>query len=112
MNIFRRLWRLCRNLLRGKPRLIRASRVAEAPATLARAVLYIEGEGGSDWVAVMLCPCSCGEQISLNLLPETDPCWQIEVHADNAPSVRPSVWRTVGCRSHFFIRRGRVEWCG
>ncbi|MGO9953726.1 MAG: DUF6527 family protein, partial [Dissulfurispiraceae bacterium] len=23
----------------------------------------------------------------------------------------PSVWRKTGCRSHFFIIKGRVKWC-
>jgi len=27
------------------------------------------------------------------------------------PSLKPSIWLQGGCRSHFWVRRGRVEWC-
>ncbi|MDM9644782.1 DUF6527 family protein [Rhizobium sp. S163] len=27
------------------------------------------------------------------------------------PTLHPSVWRNSGCRSHFWVRRGRIAWC-
>lgn len=35
------------------------------------------------------------------------------VSAMNDPSItlQPSVWRKIGCRSHFFLRRGLIQWC-
>lgn len=112
MRFFRWLWERVRNLFRRRPRPIRTKRVAEAPAKLADAVLYLESEGDAAWAAVMICPCGCRELITLNLLPDAAPCWEIKVHPDGTPTIRPSVWRTVGCRSHFFVRQGQIDWCG
>jgi hypothetical protein len=72
--------------------------------------IYAVGEGGYLWHITMLCPCGCGARISLNALPDASPQWTLEV-VDGLPSIRPSVWRKVGCRSHFFVRRGRIIWC-
>ena len=74
------------------------------------ATLYLIGENGILWHAVLICPCGCGEMIHLNLLEDDEPCWRVELSSSGV-SVRPSVWRTTGCRSHFIIRNGRVIWC-
>ncbi|WP_366931770.1 DUF6527 family protein [Paraburkholderia xenovorans] len=31
--------------------------------------------------------------------------------ATPARTLAPSVDRTVGCKSHFFVRGGRIQWC-
>lgn len=31
--------------------------------------------------------------------------------ADGTVSIKPSGWRQKGCRSHFFLKRGQIEWC-
>jgi hypothetical protein len=38
------------------------------------------------------------------------PFWRLVRHADGTGSLSPSVWRQVGCRAHFWIRKGRVIW--
>jgi len=63
------------------------------------------------WAAAMLCPCGCGDKIHLNLLEDDSPCWSLRQERDGAVSLRPSVWRTKGCRSHFFIHNSRIDWC-
>ena len=84
-------------------------RVADEPDRLDRGVIYVIGVPQA-WAAVMSCPCGCGSAIHLNLLPGASPRWDIEDHGDRAVTVCPSIWRTSGCRSHFFIREGRVVW--
>jgi hypothetical protein len=74
-------------------------------------ILYIAGEGEYAWAASMLCPCGCGDQIQLNLLKDASPRWAVFREASGHPSLRPSVWRRKGCRSHFFLRSGRIVWC-
>lgn len=111
MRFIRWFWGHLRGLFRRKPRGLRAEFVAETPERLDPNVVYVEGEGGNAWVAVMVCPCGCKARISLNLLPESHPCWAVAVDSHGAPSIRPSVWRTVGCKSHFFVRGGRIDWC-
>jgi len=89
----------------------RAIFVDEFPDSLRPRAIYIAGETGHAWAASMVCPCGCGDMIQLNLLPQVRPCWQVETHEDGTVSIAPSVWRQQGCRSHFFVRRGRIDWC-
>ena len=50
-------------------------------------------------------------QPKANLLAQASPCWTVRHHRDDAVSLMPSVWRTNGCRSHFFVRNSRIDWC-
>lgn len=72
--------------------------------------LYLVGEGVHQWFACFLCPCSCGQLIQLNTLPCGRPRWSSTRHRNGTATLHPSVRRTVGCKSHFFLRRGFVEW--
>nr|WP_291162796.1 DUF6527 family protein [Hyphomicrobium sp.] len=60
----------------------------------------------------MRCPCGCGATIELMILPGANPRWSIQVDEVGRPTLQPSVWRQTGCRSHFWVRRGRIQWCG
>ncbi|MFD1874521.1 DUF6527 family protein [Hymenobacter bucti] len=74
--------------------------------------MYLLGKPGREWLVGFLCPCNCGQFIELSLLPTTKPRWKLAVHAnEDTVSLRPSVWRTVGCRSHFFLTNGLIKWC-
>lgn len=90
---------------------IRCERVEDIPEEPQSATLYVAGEEPHLWAAALLCPCGCGDVIHLNLLEQESPCWTIRRHPDGTVSVVPSVWRTKGCRSHFFIRNNRIDWC-
>jgi hypothetical protein len=81
------------------------------PSTLSRRTLYIVQEDGFVELAAMLCPCGCGRVLQMNLLPDERPCWSVDRHADGTSTLHPSVWRKTDCRSHFWLRRGRVVWC-
>jgi hypothetical protein len=91
---------------------LRLREVADAPDAPALRVMYVMGACGHKWHLIMRCPCGCGASIYLNLLPDDRPLWKLEIHEDGTFSLSPSVWRTTGCRSHFFVRRSRIEWCG
>jgi hypothetical protein len=97
--------------IKPKPQLFRSARVEDMPDSLKSLTVYLCGEGENLWAAAMICPCGCGDVIQLNLLKRASPCWSVVEHPDGTVSVMPSVWRKKGCRSHFFIRQGRVEWC-
>ena len=84
--------------------------VNDLPDVIAPEHLYLVGEEACPWLAAMLCPCGCGVTIQLSLLPEDKPKWRAIRHFSGSASLRPSVWRTRGCRSHFFLRRGRILW--
>jgi hypothetical protein len=84
--------------------------VDEIPDDPDRLVLY--GLGSSaPWAAAFLCPCGCRTLIQLSLLRDERPHWQLLLSPDGRPSLTPSVWRTEGCRSHFWLRRGDIVWC-
>lgn len=102
-------WQNFRRFVVGTTR-VSVVHVSEPPGLLAAATLYLVGEEQDLWMAVLRCPCGCGHPIHLNLLPGSEPYWQITKHDDGSVTLHPSVWRTKGCESHFFVRRGRVKW--
>lgn len=103
-------WRAVRHG-RGTAAPLMAAFVPELPDLLEAHLVYVAGEGEHLWFAAMLCPCGCGETLHMSLHREGRPNWRLTKHWDGTVSLLPSVWRRVGCRSHFFLRRGRVEWC-
>lgn len=114
-SLWRRISSLRLSLLarwwRQQPQRFRYTRVDEFPDSLKPSTLYVAGEDPHLWAAAMLCPCGCGDVIELNLLKKVRPRWSVEQHADGSVSLMPSVWRRKGCRSHFFVRHGRIDWC-
>ncbi len=85
--------------------------VCELPEPLTSKTIYLVGERGHLWHAVMVCPCGCRATLYLNLLADDTPRWKVTRGSDGAISLSPSVWRQIGCCSHFFVKRGVVEWC-
>ena len=81
------------------------------PKVLKRRTLYIVQEDGFQEQAAMICPCGCRSVLHMNLLPDERPCWQVTPHRDGTASLHPSVWRQKDCRSHFWFKNGRVQWC-
>ena len=68
-----------------------------------------QAAGEKAYYAMFKCPCGCGEDIYLNLIPDTRPCWLYNLHDDQSVSLQPSINRQVGCKSHFWMRAGNVE---
>lgn len=78
--------------------------VERIPKPLAPGIVYVSEEFG---VGALLCACGCGHKVSL-IVPESH---QVRVY-EGAPTISPSISVCDGpCRSHFFIRRGEVDWC-
>lgn len=80
------------------------------PEKLPRRDLLLLRDSGEDWCVGLRCPCGCGQHIELPLIQEANPRWKLRVEPDGAPTLAPSVWLQDGCRSHFFVRRGKVVW--
>jgi len=86
-------------------------RVEDAPDSVLPELVYLVGDvAARPWLAVFVCPCGCGEIVSLSLIRGDSPRWRARTHSDRTVTISPSIWRTRGCRSHFFIRRGKVVW--
>jgi hypothetical protein len=104
-------WNWLEGLFRRQPRTWKAVLIEDTPVTPRPQIVYLIGEAEYLWSAAFLCPCGCGELVQLNLLPEARPCWTVISHPDSTVSVSPSIWRVAGCKSHFFLCRGKIEWC-
>lgn len=111
MKCLRFLLRALGRRLLWYPPLFRTTYVEELPDAVAGGQLYVVGDDGFAWCAALLCPCGCGETLQMSLLSEGRPRWKFEEHNDGTPTLHPSVWRQVGCRSHFVLRKGVVIWC-
>jgi len=57
------------------------------------------------------CPGGCGEKIMLNMSPNKSPRWRIAVDWLRRPTIEPSILQVGGCRCHFWVKRGVIEWC-
>jgi hypothetical protein len=89
-------------------------RVVDAPPandSIAGGEFYRVVRNGQDKWALFLCPCGCSQVITLSLQRAHKPRWVVTATNDGRPSMRPSVWRDVGCLSHFWLEDGRVYWC-
>src|SRR4051812_28154976 len=101
VRFLKRLWAW----ILGRDSTLGQIRLEELPDRLMKDTIYLAGEGDHLWFAAMLCPCGCGETLHMSLLSNDRPRWMLSSHTDGTVSLHPSVWRKVGCRSHFFIRR-------
>jgi hypothetical protein len=96
-----------------RPRPLQTVYLEELPEKSDPKAVYVLGEGQNRWFVSFLCPCGCGAMLQMSLLSEDKPHWRLIVHPeDGTISIHPSVWRHTGCHSHFFLRRGLIEWCG
>jgi hypothetical protein len=99
-------------LARFSPR--RALTIIESdslPERLPRRNIVLAREDGEDWCVGLRCPCGCGERLEMMMLENVTPRWDIVLDGKGRASLRPSVWRRVGCRSHFWVKDGKIIWC-
>ena len=81
------------------------------PKDLPNRDLVLARDGDEDWCIGMKCPCGCGRVLELLLIPEASPRWTLAIDGKGRPTLHPSVWVKDGCRSHFWVRSGRIDWC-
>jgi hypothetical protein len=72
--------------------------------------LVLAREDGEDWAVAFKCPCGCGKRLELLLVKEAKPNWSLTFNGDS-PTLHPSVWLKSGCKSHFWVKKGKVIWC-
>jgi Family of unknown function (DUF6527) len=84
--------------------------VSECPSCeeLHSDVVLIEMRGGHLKWAHLQCP-RCGDHIQLPLAGNGR--WTIEVDFFRRPTLAPSIWEQTTCAAHFFVRKGKLEWC-
>lgn len=84
--------------------------IEDLPQNIKTKAIYIVGTKQYPWQAALKCPCGCGALIQLNLLSESRPCWKFKVNTIKKITISPSIWREIGCKSHFFIHSGKIKW--
>lgn len=82
----------------------------DIPESVSDQILYLIGEQGNYWLAVIKCPCGCGDTIQLPMTKTAKPHWKVSIRND-MPTLMPSVNRTIKCKSHFILNSGRILWC-
>lgn len=109
MNLAVRAWWWLVDLLR--PNDAFATEIAENfPEILEANRVYLIGHNSALWFAALVCPCGCGASIQLSLIKNDYPRWRAKRHFNGTVTLEPSIWRKKGCRSHFFLKRGRIVW--
>jgi hypothetical protein len=73
--------------------------------------IYLVSNQEYQWQMMMLCPCGCKTILYLSLLKESKPNWTYTISNKNRISIHPSIHRKTDCKSHFYIRQGKVSWC-
>ncbi|WP_141211775.1 DUF6527 family protein [Pseudanabaena sp. SR411] len=111
MQWFQNLWQFIKQHLWRKELLFKVYKVDDLPETLISSRLYVVGEGDYLWYAAMLCPCNCQAILYMNLSPDERPKWSLSSDVHNKATLKPSIWRKVGCESHFWLRDGKIYWC-
>ncbi|MHC2584217.1 DUF6527 family protein [Bradyrhizobium diazoefficiens] len=81
------------------------------PEKLPLLALVMARDDGDDWSVGMRCPCGCGERLEMMLLREVKPRWDVSIDSRGHISLHPSVWLREGCKSHFWVRSGKIVWC-
>lgn len=76
-------------------------------------MICLENWGNGLAVARYLCPCGCGRVTELALRPEKNfpgRSWDAHVEPSGRTTFSPSIHELAGCKSHYFIRDGKVSW--
>jgi len=83
--------------------------VKRVPKDLEQGVLYVSEEFGT---AIHLCACgSCGQK-TVTPFHIAERGWQYTRDAQDKVTLHPSIGNfQMPCRSHYWVRENRVEWC-
>ena len=73
-------------------------------------IYVVGGQGYKKW-AYFRCPADTKEVIQLSLMQNRRPRWDVSIDSLDRPTVHPSVRQLEGSYAHFWIKKGRVEWC-
>nr|WP_315416532.1 DUF6527 family protein [uncultured Pseudomonas sp.] len=92
------------------PRRLQVIQGEVLPARIPFRGLVLVRDGVEDWCVGFKCPCGCDRTIELLLPVDVTPRWDCTIDALARPTLHPSVWLHTGCRSHFWLREGRVLW--
>ncbi len=82
----------------------------DLPEHIPENIVFIIQDGNVPELLAFKCPCGCNDNIFLNLLEDARPRWEYTISNKNLIDIQPSIWRKVGCKSHFFLTKGIIKW--
>lgn len=77
------------------------------PDTLEYGKIYISEKFGS---ATWLCPCGCGDTAHIPFAHHWEPAWMMRREGDKV-TFSPSIAMRLGCKSHYFLVKNKIQWC-
>ncbi|MNR13656.1 hypothetical protein D3C85_1300750 [compost metagenome] len=84
--------------------------VEDTPDRISENTIFVVQDGNFPEHLAFECPCGCRARIILNLLPDASPKWSYIIDEKGKIDIYPSIWRKVGCKSHFFVRESNIDW--
>lgn len=112
---FRNIWYALVRAARPRRRtisfVVAVSETAPPLDAVQHAVVHVVHANGRNRWAMLRCPCGCNDVVTLSLQDVHHPHWKLARTASGKPTLYPSIRKQEGCRSHFWIREGRVHWC-
>jgi hypothetical protein len=84
--------------------------VEDVPESISDRLIFIVQDGNEPELLAFKCPCGCDADIILNLLKDASPRWSYELNDKGTIDIYPSVWKKVGCKSHFFVKDSNIKW--
>ena len=81
------------------------------PSELPPGKIVLASENGQEVCVGMRCPCGCGYGIQLAIFNGASPRWRLSEDKRGRVTLEPSIHLKRGCRSHFWLRAGKVVWC-
>ncbi len=91
------------------PQIVKVPDQATAMAAVKPGVIAVIMPGSKPKSIKFLCPCGCGEIISINLMPQVAKAWRIYGDPRLGLSLWPSIWLDMGCKSHFILRNNTAR---
>lgn len=82
-----------------------------SPEKIKPNVVVIVGNSKFQKWACFKCPDGCGETILLSLSQSRRPRWTVTADWMGRPTIHPSIRQLDGCKSHFWVKQGKVKWC-
>ena len=80
------------------------------PDIIEKNIIYVVGGLKYTKWAYFKCPCGCNDTIMLSLNKHDFPSWSVKQDKFGRASISPSINKLDGCKSHFFIKKGKLKW--
>jgi hypothetical protein len=109
MKWIRKIYLILFNVIQVRLNRYKVIEADDLPDDVSNKEIIVGGGLTKSWVVLLKCPCGCNSLIYLNTLKEEHPSWEVVMNLSGI-SIYPSVWRTKGCKSHFWVKAGKIIW--